>query len=79
MTIEIAGVATETLDAIANGANGDKIIEKACLIPDCVDDTTTIEIDIRMVLFENDGAYIATPDGLSFKLLDSEYRWICTK
>lgn len=79
MTIQIVGLTTDTLTAIENGAHGNEILEKACLIPDHADNTTAMEIETRLLLFENDGAYIATPDGLSFKILDSEYRWICTQ
>ena len=79
MTIQIVGLTTETLEVIENGAHGNEIIEQADLIPDHADNTTAMEIEARLLLFENDGVYIATPDGLSFKILDSEYRWICTQ
>lgn len=79
MTIQIVGLTTETLETIENGAHGNEIIEQAEVIQGEEGQTFAMEIEARLLLFENDGAYIATPDGLSFKLLDSEYRWICTQ
>lgn len=83
MTIQIVGLTAETLETIENGAHGNEILEQAEVISDAIQEedgqTFAMEIEVSLLLFENDGAYIVTPDGLSFKLLDSEYRWICTQ